>query len=128
MSPLLFYSHDGACSHSAKIMRRYKHHYAVCHDKVLEALKGSNASGRSDGDPEDFQYRNVTMVLHARQPLSTSQTRAMEQVGYQSGSGAYCNCAGYSKHGDLLGFVIEGYHLFGLTELSPSISLPTPPR
>lgn len=62
-----FLSHNGA----KNILLKYKYHYAVCHDKILTAVKGT-------GD-EDAQYDRVLEVLDGKARLQQDQIERVRQ-------------------------------------------------
>jgi len=60
---------------SQRILAHFKHHYAVCHDKILTAVKGTNF--RAGETLEDAQYRRL-LIAFAGHPLDKEQVERMD--------------------------------------------------
>jgi hypothetical protein len=62
---------------SQKIMIKFKNHYAIAHDKILNAVKGTQAEAGKD--LEDVQYQRVLFAFSGSR-LQDDQTKRMDEL------------------------------------------------
>jgi TRIAD3 protein (E3 ubiquitin-protein ligase RNF216) len=62
---------------SQRILAKFKSHYAIAHDKIMDAIKGTQADAGKD--LEDMQYQRVLLALSGNR-LHDDQTERMDAL------------------------------------------------